>query len=76
MLNLKVFMYPVGFHRYALKNFTGETLDGLNEVEVEEFDPPHEVSSFRTRFCLHGHMKFMTRTILNLIIITAGPSIN
>ncbi|KAL5742118.1 hypothetical protein ACOSP7_028850 [Xanthoceras sorbifolium] len=34
---------PIGFHRYILDNFTGETLDGLNEVEVKEFDPPCEV---------------------------------
>ncbi|XP_044511008.1 xylulose kinase 2-like [Mangifera indica] len=34
---------PVGFHRYILENFTGETLDGLKEVEVEEFEPPSEV---------------------------------
>ncbi|XP_059636277.1 xylulose kinase 2-like [Cornus florida] len=34
---------PVGFHRYILENFTGETLDGVSEREVEEFDPPAEV---------------------------------
>ncbi|GLT65207.1 hypothetical protein SLA2020_376510 [Shorea laevis] len=34
---------PVGFHRYILENFTGETLEGLNEREVQEFDPPSEV---------------------------------
>ncbi|OMP06368.1 hypothetical protein CCACVL1_01605 [Corchorus capsularis] len=34
---------PVGFHRYHLENFTGETVDGLNEKEVQEFDPPSEV---------------------------------
>ncbi|XVE55678.1 hypothetical protein DITRI_Ditri03aG0177700 [Diplodiscus trichospermus] len=34
---------PVGFHHYLLENFTDETLDGLNEQEVLEFDPPFEV---------------------------------
>ncbi|GKV19973.1 hypothetical protein SLEP1_g30162 [Rubroshorea leprosula] len=36
---------PVGFHRYILDNFTGEseTLEGLNEFEVQEFDPPSEI---------------------------------
>ncbi|KAJ6422181.1 hypothetical protein OIU84_027180 [Salix udensis] len=34
---------PVGFHRYVLPNFTGNTVEGLNEQEVTEFDPPSEV---------------------------------
>lgn len=34
---------PVGFHRYILENFTGDTLDGVVERQVEEFDPPAEV---------------------------------
>ncbi|GLT65209.1 hypothetical protein SLA2020_376530 [Shorea laevis] len=34
---------PAGFHRYIIENFTGETLEGLNEREVQEFDPPSEV---------------------------------
>ncbi|XP_047322198.1 xylulose kinase 2 [Impatiens glandulifera] len=34
---------PVGFHRYIMENFNGETLDGVNEQEVQEFDPPSEV---------------------------------
>lgn len=34
---------PVGFHRYVLENFSGDTLEGLNEKEVKEFDPPSEV---------------------------------
>ncbi|KAA8538239.1 hypothetical protein F0562_027938 [Nyssa sinensis] len=34
---------PVGFHRYILKNFNGNTSDDLSEHEVEEFDPPSEV---------------------------------
>ncbi|KAF7830080.1 xylulose kinase 2 [Senna tora] len=34
---------PVGFHRYIIENFTGDTLDGLSEHEVQEFDAPSEV---------------------------------
>ncbi|QCE16013.1 xylulose kinase 2 [Vigna unguiculata] len=33
---------PVGFHRYVIENFS-DSLDGLKEREVEEFDPPSEV---------------------------------
>ncbi|XP_028777811.1 xylulose kinase 2-like [Neltuma alba] len=34
---------PVGFHRYVIENFTGDSLDGLAEHEVQEFDAPSEV---------------------------------
>ncbi|XP_020549643.1 xylulose kinase isoform X2 [Sesamum indicum] len=34
---------PVGFHRYVLENFKGDTLDGVKEYEVEEFDAASEV---------------------------------
>lgn len=37
----------VGFHRYVLDNFTGDSMDGVIEHEVEEFDPPSEVSGLR-----------------------------
>lgn len=33
----------VGFHRYILKNFMGDTIDVV-EQEVHEFDAPSEVS--------------------------------
>jgi xylulokinase len=45
MRNSPLFMLPVGFHRYVLENFSGDTLEGLNEKEVKEFDPPSEVSN-------------------------------
>lgn len=33
-------MLVVGFHRYILENFTGDTLEGVTVREVEEdFDP-------------------------------------
>ncbi|XP_010482243.1 PREDICTED: xylulose kinase-like [Camelina sativa] len=34
---------PVGSHRYILENFSGESLNGVKEREVDEFDPPTEV---------------------------------
>ncbi|KAK6160560.1 hypothetical protein DH2020_003941 [Rehmannia glutinosa] len=34
---------PVGYHRYLLENFNGDTLDGVKECEVAEFDAPSEV---------------------------------
>ncbi|XP_021754646.1 xylulose kinase-like [Chenopodium quinoa] len=34
---------PVGYHRYILKNFTGDTVDDVVEHEVNEFDAPSEV---------------------------------
>ncbi|KAK9134163.1 hypothetical protein Syun_013493 [Stephania yunnanensis] len=33
----------VGFHRYVIENFNGETLNGVKERQVEEFDAPSEV---------------------------------
>lgn len=37
-------IHLVGFHRYILENFKGDTLEGITEKEVKEFDPPSEVS--------------------------------
>lgn len=34
---------PVGYHRYMLQNFTGDTVDGVVEQKVDEFDAPSEV---------------------------------
>lgn len=36
-------MLLVGSHRYILDNFSGESLEGVKEREVKEFDPPSEV---------------------------------
>ena len=44
ILLLFFLFFSVGFHRYILENFTGDTLDGVVEREVEGFDPPVEVS--------------------------------
>lgn len=45
MRNSLLFMLSVGFHRYVLENFSGNTLEGVNEKEVKEFDHPSEVSN-------------------------------
>ncbi|PIN10082.1 Sugar (pentulose and hexulose) kinase [Handroanthus impetiginosus] len=34
---------PVGIHRYVLENFNGDTLNGVKECEVTEFDVASEV---------------------------------
>ncbi|KZV31574.1 xylulose kinase [Dorcoceras hygrometricum] len=34
---------PVGYHRYVLENFNGDSLDGVKEHEVDAFDPASEV---------------------------------
>lgn len=38
-----LFFLTAGFHRYALGNFTGDSIDELKDHEVEEFDAPSEV---------------------------------
>ncbi|KAH7567593.1 hypothetical protein ACOSP7_010424 [Xanthoceras sorbifolium] len=70
---------PVGFHRYILENFTGETLDGLNEVEVKEFDPPSEVRALiEGQFLsMRGHAeRFGLPSPPKRIIATGGASAN
>ncbi|GAB4839247.1 Xylulose kinase 2 [Ancistrocladus abbreviatus] len=34
---------PVGYHRFVLENFTGDSINGVTEREVTEFDSPSEV---------------------------------
>lgn len=50
-------IYAVGFHRYVLENFTGDSLDGLKEHEVDDFDAPSEVGKNKTLYilCLSNH---------------------
>uniref|UniRef100_A0A2P2LB76 Xylulose kinase n=2 Tax=Rhizophora mucronata TaxID=61149 RepID=A0A2P2LB76_RHIMU len=70
---------PVGFHHYILQNFTGETLEGLNEQEVEEFDPPSEVRALiEGQFLsMRGHSeRFGMPSPPKRIIATGGASTN
>lgn len=70
---------PVGFHRYVVENFSGDTLEGLNEKEVEEFDPPSEI-----RALLEGQLlsmrahaeRFGMPSPPKRIIATGGASAN
>lgn len=70
---------PVGFHRYVLENFTGDTLDGSKEREVAAFDAPSEI-----RGIIEGHFlsmrahteRFGMPTPPKRIIATGGASAN
>lgn len=73
MLLLRVFfMVPVGFHRYAIENFSG-ALDAMKEQEVEEFDPPSEVrkcmiihwgSSYKIELSFEQESKLQVRALI------------
>ncbi|KAJ0025629.1 hypothetical protein Pint_08569 [Pistacia integerrima] len=70
---------PVGFHRYILENFTGETLDGLKEVEVKEFEPPSEVRALieGQLLSMRAHAeRFGMPSPPKRIIATGGASAN
>ncbi|XP_009790132.1 xylulose kinase 2-like isoform X1 [Nicotiana sylvestris] len=70
---------PVGFHRYILDNFIGDSADGVVEREIEEFDPPSEV-----RALIEGQLLSMRAHAERLgmpsppkrIIATGGTSAN
>ncbi|CAN8324315.1 unnamed protein product [Cochlearia groenlandica] len=71
---------PVGSHRYILEDFSGESLlEGVNEREVDEFDPPSEVralveSQFLSK---RGHAeRFGMPSPPIRIIATGGASAN
>ncbi|RVX22446.1 Xylulose kinase [Vitis vinifera] len=71
--------YQVGFHRYVLQGFTGENLDGINECEVEEFDPSSEVRAvIEGQFLsMRGHAeRFGMPSPPKRIIATGGASAN
>nr|XP_009790135.1 PREDICTED: xylulose kinase-like isoform X4 [Nicotiana sylvestris] len=69
----------VGFHRYILDNFIGDSADGVVEREIEEFDPPSEV-----RALIEGQLLSMRAHAERLgmpsppkrIIATGGTSAN
>ncbi|BBG95939.1 xylulose kinase-2 [Prunus dulcis] len=66
---------PVGFHRYVLENFNGETLEGVNEHEVKEFDGS---GSNRGPFVsMRGHAeRFGMPSPPKRLIATGGASVN
>ncbi|KAF7846863.1 hypothetical protein BT93_L3645 [Corymbia citriodora subsp. variegata] len=70
---------PVGFHRYILDNFTGDTLEGLSQREVQEFDSPAEVRALiEGQFLsMRAHAeRFGMPAPPNRIIATGGASAN
>ncbi|XP_030454501.1 xylulose kinase 2 [Syzygium oleosum] len=70
---------PVGFHRYILDNFTGDTLEGLTEREVHEFDSPAEVRALieGQLLSMRAHAeRFGMPAPPNRIIATGGASAN
>lgn len=70
---------PVGFHRYILENFKGDTLDGISEHEVKEFDPPSEVRALieGQLLSMRAHSeRFGMPTPPKRIIATGGASAN
>lgn len=70
---------PVGFHRYVLENFSDETLEGSNEREVQEFDPPSEVRAIieGQLLSMRGHSeRFGMPSPPKRIIATGGASAN
>ncbi|XP_050213532.1 xylulose kinase 2 [Mercurialis annua] len=70
---------PVGFHRYVLENFKGETLDGVKEQEVQEFDSASEVRALiEGQFLsMRAHAeRFGMPTCPKRIIATGGASTN
>ncbi|XP_057490574.1 xylulose kinase 2-like isoform X1 [Actinidia eriantha] len=70
---------PVGFHRYVLENFTGETSDDLSDREVQEFDPPSEIRALvEGQFLsMRGHAeRFGLPSPPKRIIATGGASTN
>ncbi|KAK4752748.1 hypothetical protein SAY87_021546 [Trapa incisa] len=70
---------PVGFHRYVIENFSGKTLEGVKECEVQEFDPPSEVRALiEGQFLsMRGHAeRFGMPAPPNRIIATGGASAN
>ncbi|KAI9106710.1 hypothetical protein K1719_022238 [Acacia pycnantha] len=69
---------PVGFHRYVIENFTGDTLDGLTEHEVQEFDAPSEVRAIiEGQFLsMRAHAERFGIPSPQRIIATGGASVN
>ncbi|CAI9273692.1 unnamed protein product [Lactuca saligna] len=70
---------PIGYHRYILENFKGDTLDGVSEREVKEFDPPSEIRALiEGQFVsMRGHAeRFGMPSPPKRIIATGGASAN
>ncbi|KAL8128977.1 hypothetical protein V2J09_018132 [Rumex salicifolius] len=70
---------PVGFHRFVLENFNGSSIDGLTELEVNDFDGPSEVRALIEGQLLskRAHMeRFGMPSPPKRLIATGGASAN
>lgn len=70
---------PVGFHRYTLDGFKGDSVEGLKEREVSEFDPPSEVRALieGQLLSMRAHAeRFGMPSPPKRIIATGGASAN
>ncbi|GJW48505.1 xylulose kinase [Tanacetum coccineum] len=70
---------PIGYHRYTLENFDGDSLDGLVEHEVKEFDSTSEIRALiEGQFLsMRGHAeRFGMPSPPKRIIATGGASAN
>nr|XP_043635781.1 xylulose kinase 2 [Erigeron canadensis]XP_043635782.1 xylulose kinase 2 [Erigeron canadensis] len=70
---------PIGYHRYILKNFKEDTLDGIIEHEVKEFDSLSEIRALiEGQFLsMRGHAeRFGMPSPPKRIIATGGASAN
>ncbi|KAG8377420.1 hypothetical protein BUALT_Bualt08G0031100 [Buddleja alternifolia] len=70
---------PIGEHRYVLEKFEKNSLDGLNEREVAEFDAPSEVRALieGQLLSMRAHTeKIGMRSPPRRIIATGGASAN
>lgn len=70
---------PVGFHRYVLDGFKGDSVEGLKECEVSEFDPPSEVRALieGQLLSMRAHAeRFGMPSPPKRIIATGGASAN
>ncbi|XP_020256309.1 LOW QUALITY PROTEIN: xylulose kinase [Asparagus officinalis] len=70
---------PIGYHRYVIDNFTGNSIDEMKAREIEEFDSPSEVRAIiEGQFLsMRGHAeRFGMPTPPKRIIATGGASSN
>ncbi|GMH16491.1 hypothetical protein Nepgr_018332 [Nepenthes gracilis] len=70
---------PVGYHRYILENFTGDSIDGSTECEVAEFDAPSEVRALieGQLLSIRAHIERFGMPFPPIrLIATGGASVN
>ncbi|KAL3505016.1 hypothetical protein ACH5RR_034857 [Cinchona calisaya] len=74
-----VYNLRIGFHRYILDGFKGDSVEGLKEHEVADFDPPSEVRALieGQLLSMRAHAeRFGMPSPPKRIIATGGASAN